>query len=83
MEWVWSVAFSPDGTTGQCSDDKISALAGCQYRSCLYNWGILIGSNLSPLSPDGNNPASGSRDHTVKLRNAKTGECLKPAGHTN
>ena len=73
---IWSVAFSPDGTTlASGSQDRMVKL-----------WDVATGENIATLeghwsvvrsvafSPDGTILASGSRDRMVKLWDVATGE---------
>jgi WD40 repeat protein len=77
--WVWSVAFSPDGKT----------LVSSSYDRTVRLWDVTTGRCIRTLtghtseiysvifSPDGQIVASGSDDHTARLWDASTGECLK------
>ncbi len=78
-DWIWSVAFSPDGqklATG--SDDKIVRIWDFETHKCLQeleghrNWIRSVA-----FSPDGEQLASGSDGHTVRLWNVQTGKCIK------
>ena len=77
--WVWSVAYSPDGQTlASGSDDTTIKL-----------WNVKTGNLLQTLtghselvtsvaySPDGQTVASGSLDKTIKLWNVNTGNLLQ------
>ncbi|MFM6270296.1 MAG: WD40 repeat domain-containing protein, partial [Dolichospermum sp.] len=84
--WVWSVAYSPDGqTVASGSDDNTIKL-----------WNVNTGNLLQTLkghselvssvaySPDGQTVASGSLDKTIKLWNVNTGNLLQTLeGHSN
>jgi WD40 repeat protein len=77
--WVWSVAFSPDGKT----------LVSSSYDQTVRLWDVTTGGCIRTLtghtskiysvsfSPDGQIVASGSDDQTARLWDASTGECLK------
>lgn len=83
--WVWSVAFSPDGTVASGSDDQTIKLWDLSTGQCLHT---LRGHNSQiwsvAFSSDGQIIASGSEDRTIKLWDVKTGECYRTLkGHTN
>jgi WD40 repeat protein len=77
--WVWSVAFSPDGKT----------LVSSSYDQTVRLWDVTTGRCIRTLtghtseiysvsfSPDGQTVASGCADQTARLWDASTGECLK------
>ena len=79
MDWVFSVAFSPDGTT----------IASGSFDNTARLWNAQTGEHLRVLddhidrvrsvafSPDGSMLASGSYDGTVRLWNPKTGDLLR------
>jgi WD40 repeat protein len=77
--WVWSVAYSPDGQT----------LASGSLDNTIKLWNVNTGNLLQTLkghselvnsvaySPDGQTVASGSLDKTIKLWNINTGNLLQ------
>jgi len=77
--WVWSVAFSPDGKT----------LVSSSYDRTVRLWDVTTGRCIRTLtghtseiysvsfSRDGQTVASGCADQTARLWDASTGECLK------
>ena len=83
---VFSVSFSPDGTT----------LASGSWDGTVKLWDVATGTNIATLqghssgvssvsfSPDGTTLASGSSDDTVKLWDVATGTNIATLqGHTN
>ncbi len=76
---VWTVAFSPDGST----------LAAGDTAGTIHLWNVSDGQKILTcdghqhwvcevaFSSDGNLIVSASGDNTVKIWNAKTGECLQ------
>ena len=78
--WVWSVAFSPDGTTIASGSDGSrrvriwDAATGRQLRE-LKGHGDQVRSVA--FSPDGTTIASGSRDRSVRIWDATTGRQLR------
>jgi serine/threonine protein kinase len=86
-EYVWSVAFSPDG--------KVLASSG-GYDGTLKLWEVKTGREINTLkghsnfvlsvgfSPDGNVLASVSQDKTIKLWEVKTGRLINTlTGHSS
>ncbi|MFN7502735.1 MAG: helix-hairpin-helix domain-containing protein, partial [Dolichospermum sp.] len=84
-DWVWSLAYSPDGQT----------LASGSRDKTIKLWDVNTGNLLQTLedhsnqvwsvaySPDGQTLASGSGDKTIKLWNVKTGKLLQTLkGHS-
>jgi WD40 repeat protein len=84
-DWVWSVAYSPDGQT----------LASGSWDNTIKLWNVKTGNLLQTLeghsswvnsvtySPDGQTLASASNDNTIKLWNVKTGNLLQTLeGHS-
>jgi WD40 repeat protein len=77
--WVWSVAFSPDGKT----------LVSSSYDRTVRLWDVTTGRCIRTLtghtreiysvsfSRDGQTVASGCADETARLWDVNTGECLK------
>ena len=83
---VWSVAFSPDGTTLASSSWDGTVLlwdvASQQEKAILR--GHTLGVFSVAFSPDGTTLASGSDDHTVRLWNvASQQEIAVLEGHTD
>ncbi|MFM6748888.1 MAG: protein kinase domain-containing protein [Dolichospermum sp.] len=85
-DWVWSVAYSPDGQT----------LASGSVDKTIKLWNVKTGNLLQTLtghsnsvrsvaySPDGQTLASGSDDKTIKLWDVKTGKLLQTLeGHSD
>ncbi|MFM7364044.1 MAG: protein kinase domain-containing protein [Cuspidothrix sp.] len=85
-DWVWSVAYSPDGQT----------LASGSVDKTIKLWNVKTGNLLQTLtghselvksvvySPDGQTLAIGSYDKTIKLWDVKTGKLLQTLeGHSN
>ena len=83
---VFSVAFSPDGST----------LASGSWNETIRLWNATTGEHIKTLtghtdevnsvafSPDGSTLASGSWDWTIRLWNATTGEHIRTlTGHVN
>jgi WD40 repeat protein len=84
-DWVWCVAFSPDGRT----------LASGSYDSSIRIWDVETGRTIRNLlghsdvveglafSPDGMTLVSCSRDATLMIWNAETGNAIKTLkGHS-
>ena len=84
-DWVWSVAYSPDGQT----------LASGSWDKTIKLWNVKTGNLRQTLtghsdevysvaySPDGQTLASGSGDNTIKLWNVKTGNLRQTlTGHS-
>ena len=84
--WVWSVAFSPDGQIlASGSGDHSVKLWDVRRGKCYCTleghtsrvWSVAF-------SPDGQMLASASSDQTVRCWDVQTGECLHTLqGHTN
>ncbi|MFM6642637.1 MAG: protein kinase domain-containing protein, partial [Microcystis panniformis] len=82
--WVWSVAYSPDGqTVASGSEDKTIKLWNVKTGNLLQT---LIGHSYTvsvAYSPDGQTLASGSFDN-IELWDVKTGNLLQTlTGHSN
>ena len=85
-DWVWSVAFSPDGNIlASGNDNNTIKLWNASKGECLKTlqghtdrvWSVVF-------NPDGTTLASASDDHTVKIWHVRTGEMLKTLqGHTD
>jgi WD40 repeat protein len=83
-DWVWSVAFSPDGNTiASSSGDQTVKLWNVSTGECI---GTLCGHTNCVHSVtflDGGTVASGSSDQTVKLWDISTNRCLSTlSGHS-
>jgi WD40 repeat protein len=77
--WVWSVAFSPDGKTlvsGSC-DQTVRLWDICTGRCIRSLTGHTREIYSVSFSPDGQTVASGCADETARLWDVNTGECLK------
>ena len=84
-EGIYSLAFSPDGTT----------LAGGSRNGTIHLWDTTTGKEIKTLtghtdavmslafSPDGTTLVSGSKDMTIRLWDATTEEYIKILRHTN
>ncbi|KAK4248937.1 hypothetical protein C7999DRAFT_30627 [Corynascus novoguineensis] len=77
-DWVWSVAFSPDGQRlASGSGDTAIKIWDTASGSCAYTLeghGYLVLSVA--FSPDGQRLVSGSRDEKIKIWDAASGSCL-------
>ncbi|HEY9607708.1 MAG TPA: NB-ARC domain-containing protein [Allocoleopsis sp.] len=85
-DWVWSVAFSPDGKTlASSSSDRTVKLWSVSSGKCLRSLqGHSQQIRTVAFSPDGKTLASGSDDCSVRLWNYQTGEALRVLpGHTS
>jgi WD40 repeat protein len=85
-DWVWSVAFSPDGKTlASSSSDCTVKLWSASSGKCLRSLqGHSQQIRTVDFSPDGKILASGSDDCSVRLWNYHTGEALRVLpGHTS
>jgi WD40 repeat protein len=85
-DWVWSVAWSPDGRTlVSSSSDRTLKLWDLQTAQCQKT---LLG-HAQPIrtvaySADGQTIVSGSDDQTVRLWHPTTGDCFRIlSGHTS
>ena len=83
--YVYSVAYSPDGTKIiSSSDDETIKIWGANTGQCLktlegHSWEV----DSVAYSPDGTKIISGSVDKTIKIWDANTGQCLKTLeGHS-
>ncbi|EDO04154.1 hypothetical protein SS1G_06637 [Sclerotinia sclerotiorum 1980 UF-70] len=84
--WVYSVAFSPDGTKiASGSRDRTIRLWDTITGELLQRFkGHSDSVNSVAFSPDGTKIASGSRDRTIRLWDTVTGEPLQRfEGHSN
>ncbi len=85
-DWVWSVTFSPDGSTlASGNDNNTIKLWDAKTGECLK---LLQGHTdrvwSVAFSSDGKMLASGSDDQTLRLWNMHTGERVKTlSGHTD
>lgn len=85
-DWLWSVAFCPDGKTiATSSDDHTIRLWNARNYEFLR---ILKGHADCVLSvdfhPNGKILSSRGGDKTIKIRDIATGKCIKTLqGHTN
>src|ERR687886_290494 len=77
-DWVWSVAFSPDGNIlASCSND-LSIRLWNQDGSCLkVLQGNTSGVRSLAFSPDGRWLISGGDDQGIRLWDVQSGKCLK------
>ena len=78
-DWVYSVAYSPDGTKiVSGSDDKTIKIWDANTGQCLKTLEGHSNRVFSvAYSPDGTKIISGSEDKTIKIWDANTGQCLQ------
>ena len=94
-DWVWSVAFSPDGRTLASASGGIGGDWRLKDDNTIRLWDALTGAHVRTLeghtgwvwsvafSPDGRTLASASGDGTVRLWDALTGAHVRTLeGHT-
>ncbi|KAK4166239.1 HET-R [Cladorrhinum sp. PSN259] len=85
-DWVFSVAFSPDGQRlASGSDDKTVKIWDPASGQCLQTLeGRRYWVRSVTFSPDGQRLASGSGDKTVKIWDPVSGQCLQTLeGHSD
>lgn len=87
-KWIWSLAFSPDGTLlASASADKIVKIWDVSDVKKPKLLRDLIGHNDEILSisfsSDGSFLASGGVDKVIKLWNIETGDCIKTLEGSN
>jgi WD40 repeat protein len=83
-DWVWSVAFSPDGQTLASGSGKHrAAVAGCGRRAPAHPGGAYGFGVERGLLPRWADPGLGVGDHTVRLWRVSDGALLRTLeGHT-
>ncbi|MFM7425111.1 MAG: NACHT domain-containing protein [Elainella sp.] len=77
-DWIWSVAFSPDGATlASAGNDGDLKLWQVETGICLRSLSHPQPVRALAFSPDGRTLASGSTDHLLRLWDYQTGDCLR------
>ncbi|MDY7023563.1 MAG: NB-ARC domain-containing protein, partial [Cyanobacteriota bacterium] len=86
LNWVRTVAFSPDGEMlASGGADRLVKLWNVRTGACIKTYSGQAGEVFSvAFSGDGSKIASGGGDCTIKLWDTQTGKCLKTCeGHTD
>jgi WD40 repeat protein len=84
--WIWSIAFSPDGTLlASSSVDGLTKLWDIHTGECVQTLkGHTSASVGVAFSEDSQKLARGGFDRTIKIWDVRTGECLQMLeGHQN